>query len=139
MQFTHRLLIAVAVCLGLLSAVAVFAVRTRTDAAQAKESNSEQGRFEAERITVREWGFEPKQIKRKPGPFFLILQNQSGLEEIEVSLVEGSGHPRNRFAVTRNALMSKQRLELPPGTYLVKEAGHPEWQCQITIGNNDEK
>jgi hypothetical protein len=134
MQFSRRLLITIAVCFGLLSVVVAFAVRTRTEAAHVAQSNSEQGRFEAERVTVREWGFEPTRIKRSPGPFVLILQNQSGLGEIDLSLVEESGRQKDRLAVTRNLLTSKQRLDLPPGTYLIKEAGHPEWQCQITIG-----
>ncbi len=134
MQFTHRFLIA-AVCLGLLAGVVVFGVRRRTTPMPTAGLKPEQAKFEVERITLREWGFEPKQIDRRPGPFLLVLQNQSGLPEVELSLIAESGHMRQGIPDTRNALTWKQRLELPPGTYLIKEAGHPDWQCQITIGN----
>ena len=131
MKLTYRLLVAVAVCFVLLSAV--MAVRTR-NATQPSPQGGQHGAFEAERVTLREWGFEPKEINREPGPFFLVLQNQSGLPDVELTLVSESGSQYRRIPDTRHALVSKQRLELPPGIYLIKETGHPEWQCQITIG-----
>ena len=134
MKITYRLLVAIGVCFLLLSAAWAMAVRTRTHTTQPSPQGSQQGAFESERVTLREWGFEPKEIKREPGPFFLILQNQSGLPEVELTLVSESGNQHRKFPDTRNALVSKQRIELPPGTYLIKESGHPEWQCQITIG-----
>lgn len=137
MQFTYRPIIAAAICLGLLSVVGVFAIRTRTQSNLTTQPVSAEPKFEVERITVREWGFEPKEINRPPGPFFLIVQNQSGLEKIELSLVEDSGKPRKKLPDTRNSLTARQRLELPPGTYWLKDSKHPEWQCQITIGNKD--
>jgi hypothetical protein len=133
-KLNYRLLVAVAVCILLLSAALVLAVRTRTHATQPSPQGNQQGAFEAERVTLREWGFEPKEIKREPGPFFLILQNQSGLPEVELTLVSESGNQHRRFPDTRNALQFRQRIELPPGTYFIKESGHPDWQCQITIG-----
>ena len=120
-----------------MSVAVVFATRIRTDSEPTLKPISAEPRLETERITVREWGFEPGEIKRGIGPFFLALQNQSGLEEIEVSLVEESGNPRAHLPVTRNALTWKQQIVLPPGTYLIKESGHPEWQCRITISNKE--
>jgi hypothetical protein len=136
-QFTNRLIIAAAVCLVVLFVVGVFATRTRTDSNPATKPASAEPKVEVERITVREWGFEPKEIDRPPGPFFLIVQNQSGLEEIDISLVEDSGRPRKKLPDIRNALTAREWLELPPGIYLLKDSKHPEWQCQITIGNKD--
>lgn len=136
MRLTKRFTIAVAVGLGLLSVAVVFATRMRTENERPPQPTSAQPRLEAERITVREWGFEPNEINRGPGPFLLGIQNQSGLEEIEISLVD-SGNSRRKLPVTRNALMWKERVNLPPGTYLIKESGHPEWECRITIGNNN--
>jgi hypothetical protein len=133
-KLTYRLLVAVAVCFVLLSAALALTVRSRTYATQPSPQGHQQGAFEAEIVTLREWGFEPKEIKREPGPFFLIIQNQSGLPEVELTLVSESGNQHRRLPDTRNALTSKQRIELPPGTYLIKESGHPDWQCQITIG-----
>ena len=134
MKLTYRLLVAVGVCFVLLSAAWAMAVRTRTHATQPAPQGGQHSPFESEMVTLREWGFEPKEIKRDPGPFFLILQNQSGLPDVELTLLSESGNQHRRLPDTRNALVSKQRIELPPGTYLIKESGHPEWQCQITIG-----
>jgi hypothetical protein len=106
-----------AVLLGLLLVVVVaFAIRARTEEGPTRTSAPTQPRFEAERITIREWGCEPKQITRPVGPFMLIIQNQSGFPEIDLSLVDESGRPRHRLPDTRNELTWKQRLELPPGT-----------------------
>ena len=125
-----------ALCVALSCALLTIAfVKTRT-AGQPDSSASPASPFEVERITLQEWGFEPKEINRGPGPFFLILENRGGFHDVEVSLIEESGHSRQKVPVTKNALTWKQRLELPPGAYLVKESGHPEWQCRITIGRN---
>jgi hypothetical protein len=131
----RQLTITAAVSLGLLSVVVVgFTMRARTTDSSTLRSPSAEPRFEAELITIREWGCEPQQINRPVGPFMLVVQNQSGLPEIDLSLVEESGRPRHKLP-DANALRWKQRLELPPGAYSIKEASHPDWQCQITIGN----
>lgn len=136
MPFTHRLSITAPIFLALLLVGVVgFAVRARIEDSSTPISGSTQTRFEVERITIREWGCEPKQIKRPVGPFILVVQNQSGFAEIELSLVEQSGRSLNSLPDTRNALIWKQRLELPPGTYSIKESNHRDWQCQITISN----
>ncbi|HEX3187361.1 MAG TPA: hypothetical protein VHQ94_21360 [Pyrinomonadaceae bacterium] len=139
MLFTRRST-AVAVSVGLLSVVVFgYAMRARTYGEPPPKLTSTVPGFEVERLTFREWGCEPSQISREAGPFVLVIQNQSGLEDIDLSLVEESNNPRKKLPVTRNALTWKERLELPPGTYLVKEAGHPEWQCRITISNRESK
>src|SRR5687768_5331489 len=98
-------------------------MRARTNDGPTSKSEA---KLEVERITIREWGCEPKQINREAGPFLLIIQNQSGLPEIDLSLLEESGHVRNRVPDIRNALTWRQRLELPPGTYSIKETNHPD-------------
>ena len=90
-------------------------------------------REEAELITLQQWGLEPKEIKRSVGPFVAVFENHSGLRDVQLSLVRESGQSMSRIPVTRNALNARQRLTLPPGTYLVKEANHPQWQCRIVI------
>ena len=133
MKITHRSLIAAATATVLLSVVAVFAfVRVQTGSKPTTAGPT----LEVERVTLREWGTEPRSISRRPGPFVLIVENRSGLGEVQLSLVEESGHVRNRIPVTKNALSSKQQLELPPGTYLIKDADRSEWQCQLTISSH---
>lgn len=89
--------------------------------------------IEAEVIVLRPWGFEPKEISRPPGPFFLALHNLSRLDELDVSLDPESGPRLQAIGVTKNKTRWHQKLTLPPGTYLLREASHPEWVCRITI------
>ena len=111
-------------------------VRTRMVSPPATASMQAE-RFEVERITLQQWGFEPKAINRPPGPFSLIFENRSGFGDVDISLTQESGPFLRKVQVTKNALTWKQRLELPPGTYLIKESSRPDWQCRITIGNNN--
>ena len=100
---------------------------------QKQEIAAKGERLEAELITLQEWGFEPKEINRPPGPFVAVFENHSGFPEVKLSLKRESGPEVSRIPVTRNVLNSRQRLQLPPGTYVVKDANHPDWECRITI------
>lgn len=89
--------------------------------------------IEAEIIVLRPWGFEPKEISRPPGPFFLALDNRSRLDQVEVSLDRESGPKVQATGVSKNKTKWREKMTLPPGTYLLREASHPEWVCRITI------
>lgn len=96
--------------------------------------SSSQGRpVEAEIIALHPWGFEPKEISRPPGPFFLALDNRSGLDQMDVSLERETGPKFRAIGVSKNKRKWREKLTLPPGTYLLREANHPEWVCRITI------
>lgn len=95
--------------------------------------SSQPGNVEVEIVTVRPWGFEPKEINRRAGPFFLAVDNHSELSDIDVSLNQESGPRLNGVGVTKNKRKWRQKLTLPPGTYVLREANHPEWTCRITI------
>jgi len=90
-------------------------------------------RTEVEIVTLRSWGFEPKEISRPPGPFYLAIDNQSGLEVIDVSLDKETGHKLQSVDLSKGKAKWRQKLALGPGVYLLREAGHPEWTCQITV------
>ena len=106
---------------------------TEQPTSSTQDQDPRKSKEEAEMITLQEWGFEPREINRPAGPFVAVFENHSGLREVQLSLIRESGQSMVRIPVTRNALNSRQRLTLPPGTYLVKEANHPEWQCRIVI------
>ena len=89
--------------------------------------------IEAEFIVLKPWGFEPQEISRPTGPFFLALHNLTGLAQLDVSLDRESGPSLHAIGVTKNKTRWQQKMTLPPGTYLLREASHPEWVCRITI------
>ena len=96
-------------------------------------TSSHSPQIEAEIVTVRPSGFEPKEIRRPPGPFFLVLDDRSGRSALEVTLDSESGHRLHAPGLSKNKAKWRQRLTLPPGTYVLREANNPEWVCRITI------
>lgn len=110
-----------------------FASKHREQPKPSVVSSNPSSNIEAEIIVLRPWGFEPKEISRPPGPFFLALDNRSGLDQVEVSLDLESGPKVHVTGVSKNKTKWRQKMTLPPGTYLVHEASHPEWVCRITI------
>jgi hypothetical protein len=96
-------------------------------------TSSQSRQNEAEIVTLHPWGFEPKEINRPTGPFFLALDDRSGLSAVEVTLDSESGHRLHAPGLSKNKAKWRQRLTLPPGTYVLREANNPEWTCRITI------
>ena len=96
-------------------------------------------RIEAELITVRPTGFDPSEIRRRPGPFFLVIENRSGtdlgpllLEPDEVGLPA----PVSQIAqarIDRERLNYGERLELLPGRYRLGQQGGTGWSFIIRI------
>lgn len=89
--------------------------------------------IEAEVISIRPSGFEPTQIARPKGPFLLVIENRSELEEIDFQLgVEGA---TPLFQVKRSWEDAdwSQVIDLTTGQYVLTESNHPDWKCTITI------
>ena len=130
-----RKVITISCCVVSLTLAVVLAVVALSDPGEATASTQDPrtSKEEAELITLQQWGFEPKELNRPVGPFMAVFENHSGLRDVQLSLVRESGQSMGQIPVTRNALNARQRLTLPPGTYLVKESHHPEWQCRIVI------
>lgn len=90
-------------------------------------------RFEAERLVLRQMGFEPSEIRRPPGPFLLIVHNQSSAESISLILRRDAGELLKALAFRQRQARLRERIDLPPGQYVLTEQNHPNWQCRITI------
>jgi hypothetical protein len=96
------------------------------------QSNSARERIEAEIITIRPTGFEPTEITRPKGRFLLLVENHSGLGEVDLLLDRENGD-RVREARVQRKPEWREVANLSPGRYLLKESNHPDWVCQITI------
>jgi len=90
-------------------------------------------KLEGELVALRPSGFEPKQITRRPGPFVLVIENDSRLPSFTMLLKGDVGLPLRNVLVPREKRNWSDMLELPPGKYQLSEASHPEWVCNITI------
>jgi hypothetical protein len=101
-------------------------------AAIVTQDNSSE-RVEAELITLKRTGFEPREINRPAGRFILVVHNRSGLEEMSLDLVRENGERIKSVRVHRKKLDWKEVITLPPGVYLLRELNNPEWTCRINI------
>ena len=87
-------------------------------------------------IAISPRGFDTKVASLPHAPFFLLVENRSGVGGVSFRLDRmDSGTPVNvrQKDVSREELDYSDFFDLPPGSYLLSEAGHPDWQCRITI------
>jgi hypothetical protein len=89
--------------------------------------------IEAELVTVTPHGFEPQEITRPPGPFLLMLDNHSGLRQVNLHLSREAGARLREVPVPREQPNWSEVIALPPGRYVLTEADHPGWLCRLTI------
>ena len=89
--------------------------------------------LEVEVITATENGFDPGIITRPRGPFILALHNMSGERELVFRLYRAQGQQIQQVRLPAGRRANHQRLDLPPGDYVIGEANHPEWTCALTI------
>jgi hypothetical protein len=94
---------------------------------------SAQERPETERVTLRPTGFDPAQITRPQGEFILAADNLSGLREVTLTLEREKGERIRERRLPTEQFKWRARLDLPPGRYVIREAGHPDWACTLTI------
>lgn len=110
----------------------------RETAAPAAAASLPQGRSQrvllgAELLTITRRGFEPTEMSRADGHFFLAIQNRSGIGELNLKLIREAGDSLHEAHLVRGADDWCDVVNLPPGTYLIIEADHPKWVCHLTI------
>ena|SRR6266498_2247536 len=102
-------------------------VLSRTPSKKTKE------RVEGEIIAISPHGFEPVEITRPHKHFILVIDNPSGLSEINLRLDRERGNRLREVRVAREKRNWSDDLDLEPGRYVLSEANHPQWICHITI------
>jgi hypothetical protein len=84
-------------------------------------------------LQVTPSGFEPTETIAPKGKFLIILQNRTGQRDLNFWLArENEGRaaeskPQNRDWTAQ--------VQLAPGTYIIGETNHPEWQSIIRVTN----
>jgi hypothetical protein len=89
-----------------------------------------------ELITVKEYGFEPRQITRRQGLILFAVDNRSGLEAISLRLERADGGLVRQMDISASSPDRRDIFNLPAGDYVLTEAGNPQWICQITVTPN---
>ena len=90
---------------------------------------------EVELVTILPYGFDPPKISRPNGPFIVVMDNRSGLDGLSLTLTPESTPSVVLLSkqLTLSELDGYNSLDLSPGHYILKEAGHPEWSCSVEI------
>jgi len=78
-------------------------------------------------------GFDNKEVTIPAGPFFLLVENRSGLSEMALSLQHEGGSTIKTALVQREVLDWAELFDLPPGNYVISEASHPTEICRLTV------
>jgi hypothetical protein len=100
---------------------------------EVRGADKPEKRVETELVTLFSYGFEPTEIKRPAGEFFLAVDNRSGLKQVSISLVDDKAKPVCDFLLRKEKFKARDRLNLKPGLYVLTEASHPSWKCKLTI------
>jgi hypothetical protein len=87
---------------------------------------------ETELITLKPAGFEPSEIARPAGEFILMVENRSG-QPADLRVSRESGQHLHEVESSREEPDWNELMDLHPGRYVLTEANHPEWVCQIII------
>lgn len=92
-----------------------------------------QEEIEVEVVTVRESGFEPREITRPQGPFMLAIINKSGAAELALRLDTVQRNRVHEVRLPKGRIRWHQRLDLPPGDYVLTEQNHSDWICRLKL------
>lgn len=122
-----------------IAAAVAFAINSRADDSPAAQGQSHHSappageRVEAEVITLRPSGFDPAEITRPRGRFYLAVENRSGTHDLDLRLSREAGGRLVEVRLPRGRLKWRGMIDPPPGTYTLTEAGRPDWVCRVTI------
>jgi hypothetical protein len=84
-------------------------------------------------VTIFPGGFNTTQITSPAIPFFLLIENRSGLSEVSLRLDRVASSRLRTAAVQREQPDWADLMDLSPGDYVLSEANHPDWICHITV------
>jgi hypothetical protein len=86
----------------------------------------------SESIAITRHGFEPREISRTGGRFFLSVENSSGVSPLVLRVTTQTGGALKEFTLTRDQLDWADEVNLPEGQYTVTEVNRG-WTCHLTI------
>lgn len=84
-------------------------------------------------FTLRPTGFEPSEINVPEGRYLLVVENRTGMPEVNLQLYRQPGQKQKEARLIRGKSVWKSVVELNAGRYVITEAGHPEWVCHVVV------
>lgn len=87
----------------------------------------------SEVVTLTRRGFEPAEITRPHGKFFLVVENRSDVRGITLRLDPEHGNRTREYTQPEDELDWTEEVHLTPGTYTLSVSGHSNWVCRINV------
>ena len=87
-------------------------------------------------LTITPRGFEPTEITVVPGPFFLVVENRSGVPQMSLRVNQAGGFLVKSADVGEEMVDWADLFDLSPGSYVLSETGHPGKFCNLTVKAN---
>ena len=84
-------------------------------------------------IQVTPAGFEPREVSGSRGKFLILLQNRTGCRDLNFWLARENQERLAESAPEKRDW--KAQIQLGPGTYIIGETNHPEWQFTLRVTN----
>lgn len=86
-----------------------------------------------ELITLTRFGFEPSQITRRGGHFFLAIENRSATRNLTIRIDPEHGNRVREVVQPADQLDWTDEMKLPPGRYRISTSDQPDRVCHLTI------
>jgi hypothetical protein len=99
------------------------------------QASAVQGQLAVAQVAFTIRGFEPAEMSLPHQDILLMLANKSGFINAKFQLHRDNGQKMIELPFLNLKRRARERLKLPPGRYLLTEASHPNWSCQITVTN----
>ncbi len=90
-------------------------------------------KLEVELVALTPTGFDPEKISRPKGPFLLVVQNRSGLNELSFQFDKEVGAKLKTVKVPAKKASWSDVVDLNPGTYIMTEITNPKWSLEVMI------
>jgi hypothetical protein len=84
-------------------------------------------------VTLTRFGFEPTEITRRGGRFFLVIENRSEVRNLTLRLDPEHGNRLIEITQPNDQLDWVEEMKLPPGRYRISTADQPDWSCWLTV------
>lgn len=87
----------------------------------------------SEVVTITTRGFEPRELTRPAGRFFLSVENRSRRRGLTLILDPEHGDRVRENTEPEGELDWTDELQLTPGRYTLTTRERPDWICRITV------
>src|SRR5882724_5253501 len=86
-----------------------------------------------ENVILTRLGFEPNSIVRSQAEFMLFVENRSEVGDVDLRLDRVAGNRVHQQDVPKERPDWGDLFKLEPGDYILTEANHPTFTCNIRI------